>query len=83
MYSLQKMLQGKESVSELGRAMAEAVSCRPLAAETRVRSQVNSVSGRRSVIGRGCRSSTWVFGCNYLYLDVPYSFVYRNSIWPS
>lgn len=74
------MFQGKESVVELGRVMAEAVSCRSLAAEARVRSQASSVSGGRSGTGRGCCPSTWVFGYNYLYFNAPYSFVCRNSI---
>jgi hypothetical protein len=63
------------SVSELVRAVAEAVSCRSSAAEVRVRSQAISVSGGRSGIWTGFCPSTRVFGCNYL---APYSLVYRN-----
>jgi len=75
-----KRFQGEENVSELSRAMAVAVSCRSLAVEARVRSPVSSVSGGRSGIGGGCCPTTWVFGCNYLYFNAPYSFVYRNSL---
>lgn len=76
-----KRFQEEENVSELGRTLAVAVSCWSLAVEAGVRSSAISVSGGRSGVGRGY-TSTRVLGCDYHFFNAPYSFVYRNSVWP-
>jgi hypothetical protein len=82
MAALHRKKTKQTSITEEGRAMAQAVSRRPLTAEALVRSRVSpcGICGGQTGTGTGFSPSTSVFPCQFHSTGAPLKWISRRNL---